>query len=641
MQRQNLLNKSKLRLLNPYNILVLSSNESMHIDLLFQEKPNDLLYLLYHLFKLVQNKYFIDFPHLLNRYRNSREFIEIIEIIETFHKYEIFPDSLVEYLQKHLGRYYYQNKQNLIQNNSLNEIDKILEFSNELMKEKIASQMIFIKKGDSVIGKKIIRHHTYLPKNYTKNENNWIPVWHGTKFESLKSIMKYGLKLPGTKLESGLEIKPLDDHIDRFVTVDNVNDWAKAIFVSPSIFYSANPCYAKTIESNGKEWLILIEARAKIGSYRTRESTVRDYKYIDGEPKDEVEYRIEKESDIIVISICFLEKKFFGQIQNFNEGFIFAENYRYLDQNKDNVNDMCFKKEMNYLRFDQINVMQEDFYKTNYNKSIYHEDSDDEEERDINNLVVVNDIIYNMKVLSINNIYIDSKIIKGNLIYQQKLKQWIEKPNESLERKNISNIELIYRGSRDGFQAREFHNRCDHEGETLVIIQSKSDNYIFGGYTSIDWDSTTWNGKCGKENNARRKGYGHEFVFTLKNPYDIPPSKFNIKTDWLDHSICCDVRLGPIFGCNDIRIENNCDTENNSFKYYDFVPGEYCFNDTTGKKRMLFTGSSTYKVKEIEVFKITTKNYSIKKKKEKRNKIKNNDFYKYDYFSDYDPFDYR
>jgi hypothetical protein len=37
------------------------------------------------------------------------------------------------------------------------------------------------------------------------------------------------------------------------------------------------------------------------------------------------------------------------------------------------------------------------------------------------------------------------------------------------------------------------------------------------------------------------------------------------------------------------------------------VPGEYCFKDTTGKNRMLFTGTSTYKVEEIEVFKITTK----------------------------------
>jgi hypothetical protein len=102
-----------------------------------------------------------------------------------------------------------------------------------------------------------------------------------------------------------------------------------------------------------------------------------------------------------------------------------------------------------------------------------------------------------------------------------------------------------------------------------------------------------------------------EFIFTLKNPHNIPPSKFNIQKNWLDHSICCDINLGPIFGCNDIRIENDCNIKSNSFGYYDFKPGEYCFDDTTGKKRMLFTGSSKYKVEEIEVFKIERGNKVI------------------------------
>ena len=94
----------------------------------------------------------------------------------------------------------------------------------------------------------------------------------------------------------------------------------------------------------------------------------------------------------------------------------------------------------------------------------------------------------------------------------------------------------------------------------------------------------------------------------------------------MDHSICCDINLGPIFGCNDIRIQNNCDEENNYFTYYDFTPGEFCFDDTTGKKRLLFTGNSTYKVKEIEVFKIYISS-------EKINKIfnKNNNYYNYYY----------
>ena len=127
---------------------------------------------------------------------------------------------------------------------------------------------------------------------------------------------------------------------------------------------------------------------------------------------------------------------------------------------------------------------------------------------------------------------------------------------------------------------------------------------IFGGYTKIDWDSTKWNGKCGENNCSRRNGDGEEFVFTLKNPHNYSPTKYNIKDEWKNHSICCDVNLGPIYGCNDIRIENNCDTKLNSFGFYDFKPGEYCFQYNNGKNRLTFTGEYKYKVEEIELFQI-------------------------------------
>ena len=116
------------------------------------------------------------------------------------------------------------------------------------------------------------------------------------------------MKLPGTKLENGLEIKPLENHINRYVTVNNIEDWAKAIFVSPSIFYSANAAYAKVIQWCYKEWLILIEARAKIGSYVNLESTIFNNEYMEGEPKDDIEFRIEKECDNFYL---FFRKKFF------------------------------------------------------------------------------------------------------------------------------------------------------------------------------------------------------------------------------------------------------------------------------------------------------------------------------------------
>ena len=200
---------------------------------------------------------------------------------------------------------------------------------------------------------------------------------------------------------------------------------------------------------------------------------------------------------------------------------------------------------------------------------------------------------------------IDSEILLFDNDYKNKLINWLKNPNNNKpnENKNIKYILLLYRGSRDGFQAKTFHEKCDNKGETLTIIESK-DGFIFGGYTEINWDSTIWNGKIGENNNSRREGNGNEFVFTLKNPHGIKPSKYNMKKSFTNHSICCDGNLGPIFGCNDIRIEDNCNINENKFSFFDFQKGEYCFNDSTGKKRLLFTGNTSFLVKEIEVFNI-------------------------------------
>ena len=93
-------------------------------------------------------------------------------------------------------------------------------------------------------------------------------------------------------------------------------------------------------------------------------------------------------------------------------------------------------------------------------------------------------------------------------------------------------------------------------------------------------------------------------VFTLVNPYEIKPQKYNLKKRFWGYSIYCDGSLGPVFGCYDIKIEDNCNIKENKFTFYEFKKDEISFNDTTGKKRLLFTGKDSFIVKEIEVFQI-------------------------------------
>ncbi len=53
----------------------------------------------------------------------------------------------------------------------------------------------------------------------------------------------------------------------------------------------------------------------------------------------------------------------------------------------------------------------------------------------------------------------------------------------------FSNGNLLYRASRDGFNDRAFHEKCDGKANTITIIKNNF-NYVFGGYTAAIWTST-------------------------------------------------------------------------------------------------------------------------------------------------------
>jgi hypothetical protein len=47
-------------------------------------------------------------------------------------------------------------------------------------------------------------------------------------------------------------------------------------------------------------------------------------------------------------------------------------------------------------------------------------------------------------------------------------------------------LKLLYRGSRDGFNAASFHAKCDAANATLTVIRSAT-GYISGGYAAMSW----------------------------------------------------------------------------------------------------------------------------------------------------------
>jgi uncharacterized coiled-coil protein SlyX len=101
-------------------------------------------------------------------------------------------------------------------------------------------------------------------------------------------------------------------------------------------------------------------------------------------------------------------------------------------------------------------------------------------------------------------------------------------------------FKLLWRGSRDGFGALDFHGRCDGHANTLTVISDTEGN-IFGGFTPVEWDSRVWNRKGGDENNCwKADDSGRSFLFTLKNPHNIAPRRFALDPAKKYWAIVCD-----------------------------------------------------------------------------------------------------
>jgi hypothetical protein len=163
---------------------------------------------------------------------------------------------------------------------------------------------------------------------------------------------------------------------------------------------------------------------------------------------------------------------------------------------------------------------------------------------------------------------------------------------------------LLWRGSRDGFEPKTFHDRCDGHGHTLTIIHDTRGN-IFGGYTPLEWESCQWNGKKDETNNCLKCDESlTSFLFTLTNPHNIPAKRFALKADRKQFAIFCEPTYGPTFGSYsaDIVIHMNCHIEGSDASTGGF--GTTYLNETRFTSGAVLTGSPKFTVKEIEVFEI-------------------------------------
>ena len=145
---------------------------------------------------------------------------------------------------------------------------------------------------------------------------------------------------------------------------------------------------------------------------------------------------------------------------------------------------------------------------------------------------------------------------------------------------------LIYKATRDGFEASTFHRLCDNQGPTMAIIRSTG-GYLFGGYASEPWKSS------GAWINAQ-----NSFLFLLTNANGNQPTKVLYNNN--GHALYDNPSYGPTFGANhDLHISDKSNTNNSS---YCSIPQSY--PNTLGLGQATFTGANNFQTTEIEVFKL-------------------------------------
>ncbi|UJR11242.1 hypothetical protein I4U23_015424 [Adineta vaga] len=212
-------------------------------------------------------------------------------------------------------------------------VDKINTLLNELKQQSYAKNMVVLKHNGKLIGKKILRNPRYLSGYSLEYLNqNWTLAWHGTKYQYLSSIMKYGLHPAGTTLSPNHHVSTQAGHIALNKKVGAFDNWANAVFISPSIFYAADIVYSERIFSDNQRWCVIIETRVKPGTFTRHKQTLLNQRLLlPGEP-EELEYRVavnedddfilrvESTENIIVTALVFVNLNFLENINEYYQG---------------------------------------------------------------------------------------------------------------------------------------------------------------------------------------------------------------------------------------------------------------------------------------------------------------------------------
>jgi hypothetical protein len=176
-----------------------------------------------------------------------------------------------------------------------------------------------------------------------------------------------------------------------------------------------------------------------------------------------------------------------------------------------------------------------------------------------------------------------------NLEQQKQLHEWYTGLKQ--------NWILLFRASRDGFTASDFHKHCDNFQETITIIRTPN-KCIFGGYSPLSWGMN-----CGYITNT------DAWIFSLVRPHsDEPVQMFNSGPQFVgEYSLSIYSHQGPTFGGGyDIHLSDSFNNNDHNYTNLHFsyaIPtsDDPSISDTKFAQEYL-CGSYHYVAEEVEVY---------------------------------------
>ena len=217
------------------------------------------------------------------------------------------------------------------------------------------------------------------------------------------------------------------------------------------------------------------------------------------------------------------------------------------------------------------------------NSEIYLIEEEEEEEEDEEE--EEKEIINNNKTSFNVNIKYKEKLMKSLISKSNIIKNAYEIDFLLNKLININPVSftLLYKGTQDTDNSKVFHQKCDNQQNILLFILTNK-NYIFGGYTSVGFDSS---------GNAKNDQQAFMFSVDFQKIYEI---KYDL------NAIFCNKNCGPIFCAKSDGLYNIC------------IPDKFFkFRSSTCKKGLPFNttepfelnhGEKEFQVIELEIYRI-------------------------------------